>query len=149
MDGFPAAIGAKVARPDCPVMDIAGDGSFLMNENNLAVVATEDIPVTVVILDNRMLGMVAQWQRIFYNRRYMAVQFTNTPDFVKLAEAYNVEGVRAETLEEVEKAVSYSLRNNIPMVVDVPVNPEADVLPFVPPGKSFKEIILPGGYSKK
>lgn len=147
--GFPAAIGAKVARPDCPVMDIAGDGSFLMNENNLAVVATEDIPVTVVILDNRMLGMVAQWQRIFYNRRYMAVQFTNTPDFVKLAEAYNVEGVRAETLEEVEKAVSYSLRNNIPMVVDVPVNPEADVLPFVPPGKSFKEIILPGGYSKK
>lgn len=147
--GFPAAIGAKVARPDCPVMDIAGDGSFLMNENNLAVVATEDIPVIVVILDNRMLGMVAQWQRTFYNRRYMAVQFTNVPDFVKLAEAYDVEGVRAETLEEVEKAVSHAVRDNIPMVVDVPINPEADVLPFVPPGKSFKEMILPGGYVKK
>ncbi|MCL7388482.1 MAG: thiamine pyrophosphate-dependent enzyme, partial [Thaumarchaeota archaeon] len=147
--GFPAAIGAKVARPECPVMDIAGDGSFLMNENNLAVVATENIPVIVVILDNRMLGMVAQWQRIFYNRRYMAVQFAESPDFVKLAEAYGVEGVRAETPEEVEKAVSNAIRNNTPLVVDVIIDPEADVLPFVPPGRSYKDIIIPGGYPKK
>jgi acetolactate synthase-1/2/3 large subunit len=147
--GFPAAIGAKVARPECPVMDIAGDGSFLMNESNLAVVATENIPVIVVILDNRMLGMVAQWQRIFYNRRYMAVQFAESPDFVKLAEAYGVEGVRAETPEEVEKAVSNAIRNNTPLVVDVIIDPEADVLPFVPPGRSYKDIIIPGGYPKK
>ncbi|MEN2974361.1 MAG: biosynthetic-type acetolactate synthase large subunit [Candidatus Caldarchaeales archaeon] len=147
--GFPAAIGAKVARPECPVIDIAGDGSFLMNENNLAVVSTENIPVTVVILDNRMLGMVAQWQRMFYNRRYMAVQFNNFPDFVKLAEAYGVEGVRAETPQEVEKAVSYAIRNNVPLVVDVPINPEADVLPFVPTGRSYKDIIIPGGSTRK
>ena len=147
--GFPAAIGAKVARPECPVMDIAGDGSFLMNENNLAVVATENIPVMVVILDNRMLGMVAQWQRIFYNRRYMAVQLAETPDFVKLAEAYGVEGVRAETPEEVERAVSNAIRNNTPLIVDVIINPEADVLPFVPPGRSYKDIIIPGGYPRK
>jgi acetolactate synthase-1/2/3 large subunit len=147
--GFPAAIGAKVARPECPVMDIAGDGSFLMNENNLAVVATESIPVMVVILDNRMLGMVAQWQRIFYNRRYMAVQLAETPDFVKLAEAYGVEGVRAETPEEVERAVSNAIRNNTPLIVDVIINPEADVLPFVPPGRSYKDIIIPGGYPRK
>ncbi|MCS7126044.1 MAG: biosynthetic-type acetolactate synthase large subunit [Aigarchaeota archaeon] len=141
--GFPAAIGAKVARPECPVMDIAGDGSFLMNENNLAVVATENIPVVVVILDNRMLGMVAQWQRMFYGRRYMAVQFKDSPNFVKLAEAYGVEGVRAESPQEVERTVSHAIRNNIPMVVDVPINPEADVLPFVPAGRSFKDIIIP------
>jgi len=147
--GFPAAIGAKVARPDCPVIDIAGDGSFLMNENNLAVVGTENIPVIVVILDNRMLGMVAQWQRIFYDRRYMAVQFANIPDFVKLAEAYGIEGVRAETPKEVELAVSNAIRNDTPLVVDVLIDPEADVLPFVPPGRSYKDIILPGGYSKK
>lgn len=147
--GFPAAIGAKVARPECPVIDIAGDGSFLMNENNLAVVATENIPVIVVILDNRMLGMVAQWQRIFYNKRYMAVQFADTPDFVKLAEAYGVEGVRAESPEELRRAVSNAIRNNTPLVVDVPIDPEADVLPFVPPGRSFKDIIIPVGYAKK
>ncbi|MEM1584046.1 MAG: biosynthetic-type acetolactate synthase large subunit [Nitrososphaerota archaeon] len=147
--GLPAAIGAKVARPECPVIDIAGDGSFLMNENNLAVVATENIPVIVIVLDNRMLGMVAQWQRIFYNKRYMAVQFADTPDFVKLAEAYGVEGVRAESPEELGRAVSNAIRNNTPTVVDVPVDPEADVLPFVPPGRSFKDIIIPGGYAKK
>lgn len=147
--GLPAAIGAKIARPDCPVMDIAGDGSFLMNENNLAVVVDENIPVVVVILNNGMLGMVAQWQRMFYNRRYMAVRFNGSPDFVKLAEAYGVEGVRAESPEEIERVVSNAIRANTPLVVDVPINPEADVLPFVPAGKSFKDIILPGGLSRK
>lgn len=140
--GFPAAIGAKVARPDVPVIDIAGDGSFLMNENNLAVVATENIPVIVVIFNNRMLGMVAQWQRLFYNRRYVGVQLSETPDFVKLAEAYGVEGVRAETPEELRSAVARGIRENMPMVIDVPIHPEADVLPFVPPGRSYSEVIV-------
>lgn len=146
--GFPAAIGAKIARPDLPVMDIAGDGSFLMNENNLAVVSSEDIPVIVVILDNRVLGMVAQWQRIFYNRRYSAVQFKDIPDFVKLAEAYNVEGIRTNDPEEIERVVARAIRNNTALLVDVPINPEEDVLPFIPPGRSYKDIILPGGLRK-
>ncbi len=143
--GFPAAIGAKVAKPEAPVMDIAGDGSFLMNENNLAVVSSENIPVIVVILDNRRLGMVAQWQRMFFNRRYVAVEIPPVPDFVKLAESYGVEGVRAETPEEVGRAITHALRNNIPMVIQVPISPEENVYPFVPPGKSYREVILPGG----
>ncbi|MEM0275429.1 MAG: thiamine pyrophosphate-dependent enzyme, partial [Nitrososphaerota archaeon] len=108
----------------------------------------EDIPVIVVILDNRVLGMVAQWQRIFYNRRYSAVQFKDIPDFVKLAEAYNVEGIRTNNPEEIEKAVSRAIRNNTALLVDVPINPEEDVLPFVPPGRSYKDVILPGGLRK-
>jgi len=142
--GFPAAIGAKVARPEAPVIDIAGDGSFMMNENNLAVVSSENIPVIVVIFDNRMLGMVAQWQRLFYERRYMGVQLSQVPDFVKLAESYDVEGVRAESPEELRRAVLRALRNNQPMVIDVPISPEEDVYPFVPPGKSLSDVIIPG-----
>lgn len=140
--GLPAAIGAKVARPDAPVIDIAGDGSFMMNENNLAVMASEQIPVIVVIFDNRMLGMVAQWQRLFYNRRYVGVQLSESPDFVKLAEAYGVEGVRVETPEELRRAVVRGIREDIPMVIDIPIHPEADVLPFVPPGRSYSEVIV-------
>ena len=142
--GFPAAIGAKVAKPDAPVIDIAGDGSFMMNENNLAVVSSENIPVIVVIFDNRMLGMVAQWQRLFYDRRYMGVQLPPVPDFVKLAESYDVEGVRAESPEELRKAVVRAMRNNIPIVIDVPISPEEDVYPFVPPGRSLSDVIIKG-----
>ena len=93
--GFPAAIGAKVACPDRAVVDIAGDGSFIMTEQELACSVTENIPVTVIVLNNSVLGMVAQWQRMLYKRRYMAVNLGKTPDFVKLAEAYGAQGFRA------------------------------------------------------
>ena len=83
--GFPASIGAKAAKPDVPVVDIAGDGSFNMTENSLAVSVLEKLPVIVFLLNNYMLGMVAQWQRTFYNRRYMGVQQNRCPDYVKLA----------------------------------------------------------------
>ncbi len=109
------------------------------------MVSSENIPVIVVILDNRRLGMVAQWQRMFFNRRYVAVEIPPVPDFVKLAESYGVEGVRAETPEEVGRAITHALRNNIPMVIQVPISPEENVYPFVPPGKSYREVILPGG----
>ncbi|HDM88686.1 MAG TPA: biosynthetic-type acetolactate synthase large subunit, partial [Candidatus Bathyarchaeota archaeon] len=90
--GFPASLGAKVACPDVPVVDIAGDGSFLMTEQDLASSVKEKIPVIVIILDNRYLGMVAQWQRLFYDRRYSATHLGETPDFVKLAEAFGAQG---------------------------------------------------------
>jgi acetolactate synthase-1/2/3 large subunit len=93
--GFPAAIGAKVACPDRPVVDIAGDGSFTMSEQELACSVTENIPVTVIVLNNSVLGMVAQWQRTLYNRRYNAVKLGKSPDFVKLADAYGAQGFRA------------------------------------------------------
>jgi len=132
--GFPAAIGAKVACPDNPVVDIAGDGSFIMTEQELACSVNEKIPVTVIVLNNSVLGMVAQWQRQLYNRRYMAVNLGKTPDFVKLAEAYGAQGLRATSIEELQKAVKTALKSEVTTVIDVPIGSEHDVVPFVPPG---------------
>jgi acetolactate synthase-1/2/3 large subunit len=140
--GFPAAIGVKAARPDVPVVDIAGDGSFAMTENNLATAVEENLPVIVVVLNNRMLGMVAQWQRLFYGRRYMAVKLGEYPDFVKLAEAYGAVGVRPETLGEFEKAVQTALDDNLTTVIDVPIDPEENVFPMVPPGKGLRDLLV-------
>lgn len=140
--GFPAALGAKVARPDVPVVDIAGDGSFLMTENSLATSIEEQIPITVVILNNRMLGMVAQWQRYFYNRRYSAVQMGKSPDFVKLAESYGAEGIRVSTLPELERAINRAILSSVTTVIDVPISPEENVLPMLPPGAGLKEMVV-------
>jgi acetolactate synthase-1/2/3 large subunit len=140
--GFPAALGAKVAKPDTPVIDVAGDGSFLMTENSLATSVEEQIPVAVVILNNHMLGMVAQWQRCFYDRRYSAVHLGRSPDFVKLAEAYGAEGVRAESLLELESAVNRATRSPVTTVIDVPISSEENVLPMLPPGAGIKEMIV-------
>ncbi len=103
--GFPAAIGAKAAKPDVPVLDIAGEGSFNMTENSLAVSVLEDLPVIVLLLNNFTLGMVAQWQRTFYDRRMIGVDLKNCPDYVKVAEAYGAQGIRATTIDEIGKAV--------------------------------------------
>jgi acetolactate synthase-1/2/3 large subunit len=140
--GFPAALGAKVARPDVPVIDIAGDGSFLMTENSLATSVEEQIPVTVIILNNQMLGMVAQWQRFFYKRRYSSVHLGKVPDYVKLAEAYGATGVRVNTIPELESAVTRAIQSPVTTVIDVPISPEENVLPMLPPGAGIKEMII-------
>jgi acetolactate synthase-1/2/3 large subunit len=141
--GFPAAIGAKAARPDVPVLDIAGEGSFNMTENSLAVSVLEDLPVIVFLLNNFTLGMVAQWQRTFYNRRMIGVDLKNCPDYVKVAEAYGAQGIRATTIDEVGRAVQTALKSNVTTVIDIPIDPQEDVLPFVAPGTSLKDMILP------
>lgn len=138
--GFPASLGAKVARPDTPVLDIAGDGSFMMTSNMLVTSVNENIPVMVVILNNSMLGMVAQWQRLFYNRRYSAVKLVN-PDFIKIAEACGAIGIRVDSLGELKNAIEKALKNDVTTVIDVPISPEEDVFPMVPPGKGLKEMI--------
>ena len=140
--GFPAAIGAKVARPEVPVVDIAGDGSFGMTENNLATAVEEEIPVIVVILNNQVLGMVAQWQRLFYNRRYSAVKLKGNPDFVKLADAYGAEGVKVETYDEFRGAVRRAQKADLPTVIDVPIDPDENVMPMVPPGMGLKDTLM-------
>ncbi|MGB9728008.1 MAG: biosynthetic-type acetolactate synthase large subunit, partial [Nitrososphaeria archaeon] len=139
--GFPAALGAKVARPDVPVLDIAGDGSFIMTSNMLITSVNENIPVIVLILNNSMLGMVAQWQRLFYNRRYSAVKLIN-PDFVKLVEACGANGVRVNSIDELKNALLQALKSEVTTVIDVPVSPEEDVFPMVPPGKGLKSMIF-------
>ncbi len=132
--GFPAALGAKVACPNRAVVDIAGDGSFRMTEQELASSVEEKIPVTVIVLNNSVLGMVAQWQRALYNKRYMAVNLGKSPDFVKLAEAYGARGFRVGSVAEFQKAVKAALKSEVTTVIDVPIGSEEDVVPFVPPG---------------
>ena len=141
--GFPAAIGAKTARPDVPVVDIAGDGSFNMTEHSLATSVLEDLPVIVFLINNYSLGMVAQWQRTFYDRRMIGIDLKKCPDYVKLAESYGAQGIRAQSMDELEKAIKTGLNSDVATVIDIPIDPEEDVLPFVAPGTSLKEMILP------
>ncbi len=139
--GFPAAMGVKVAKPNNNVIDIAGDGSFLMNSQELATVVENDIAVVAAILDNHFLGMVRQWQELFYNKRYSAVNLGRTPDFVKLAEAYGAVGIKVKRPGEVAPAVKEAFACGKPVVIDIIVNPVANVYPMVPPGKCLKDII--------
>ena len=142
--GFPAAIGAKVAKPDVHVVDIAGDGSFAMTENSLATAVLEDIPVIVFVMNNFTLGMVAQWQRTFYQRRMIGVdQGKYCPDYVKLAESYGAQGLRAQSMDELDKAIKTALSSDVATVIDIPIDPEEDVLPFVAPGTSLADMVLP------
>src|ERR687897_405446 len=139
--GFPASIGAKAARPSVPVVDIAGDGSFNMTENSLAVSVLDKLPVIVFLMNNYMLGMVAQWQRTFYNRRYSGVHQHNCPDYVKIADAYGAQGIRAESMHELDKAIKAALKSDVATVIDIPIDPEEDVYPFVAPGTGLKDMI--------
>jgi len=139
--GFPAAMGAKVGRPDKTVINIAGDGSFQMNSQELATVVQNDIPVVNVILNNGYLGMVRQWQELFYDRRYSYTFIKGSVDFVKLAEAYGALGLRAERPSEVRPAIEEAVRSGRPAVVEVIVECEANVYPMVPAGAAINEII--------
>jgi len=140
--GFPAAIGAQVAFPDKTVVDIAGDGSIQMNIQELATAVNYKLPVKIVILNNGYLGMVRQWQELFYEKRYSHSDISHNPDFVKLAEAYGAVGLRATKPEEVEPTLKKGL--NIPrtVVMDFHVEPEEGVFPMVKPGTSLIETKL-------
>lgn len=139
--GFPAALGAKVASPNTPVINITGDGSFLMSEHELATSVEERIPVTVIILNNRSYGMVAQLQRFQWNNRVFAADLGNTPDFVKLAEAYHTHALRVESYQEVEKAIKEALSVDVTTVIEIPINPGENVLPMVTPGGGLTDFI--------
>lgn len=139
--GFPAAMGAKVAKPENNVIDIAGDGSFLMNSQELATVVVEDIPIVAAVFNNRYLGMVRQWQELFYEKRYSAVDLGNSPDFVKLAEAYGAEGIRVEKPQDIAPAVKEAFKCGKPALIDFMVNHEENIFPMVPPGKCLKDLI--------
>jgi acetolactate synthase-1/2/3 large subunit len=139
--GFPASIGAKAAKPSVPVVDIAGDGSFNMTENSLAVSVLEKLPVIVFLMNNYMLGMVAQWQRTFYNRRYSGVEQHNCPDYVKIAEAYGAQGIRVGSMRELDKAIKAAIKSDVATVIDIPIDPDEDVYPFVAPGTGLKDMI--------
>ena len=140
--GFPAAIGAQVAFPGRTVIDIAGDGSIQMNIQELATVVQYNLPVKVMILNNGFLGMVRQWQSLFYKGRYSHTALTVSPDFVKLAEAYGAHGLRAREPSEVKDVITEALRIKGPVFVDFVVEPEEDVYPMVPAGAPINNMLL-------
>lgn len=140
--GFPAALGAKVARPDKVVVDLDGDGSFLMTGNNLATAVDEKIPVISVIFDNRTLGLVRQVQELFLGNRIVGVDFGPSPDFVKFAEAFGAAGYNAETYEELEKYLKEAMTLDIPSVIRVPIQREELALPTLPPGAKLSQAIV-------
>jgi acetolactate synthase-1/2/3 large subunit len=140
--GFPAAIGAQLAFPDRLVVDIAGDGSIQMNIQELATAVSYQIPVKVVILNNGYLGMVRQWQELFYNKNYCATCLHTNPDFVALAKAYGAEGFRVERIEDVEPVLRKAFAHPGPVFVDVRVEPEENVAPMVPAGAALSEMLL-------
>ncbi len=140
--GLPAAIGAQIACPDKLVVDVAGDGSIQMNIQEMAVAVQCCLPVKVVVLNNSYLGMVRQWQELFYEKRYACTHMDHAPDFVKLAEAYGAVGLRATKPEEVESVLKEGLSIAQPVIMDFRVDKEESVYPMVPAGAPITEMLL-------
>lgn len=139
--GLPAAIGAKAACPDKPVLNVAGDGSLLMVCQEFTTSVEHDLPVTAVVLNNNWLGMVKQWQKLFMKGRYSGTRLGKMPDFVKLIDAFGGKGERVERPSEIAEAIKRGLKSDVAYLIDVLVEPEADVLPMVPPGGIIDQMI--------
>lgn len=140
--GFPAAMGAQMAFPDRQVIAIVGDGGFQMTLNDLATVVQYRVPVKIAIINNRALGMVRQWQEIFFEKRYCDIDLDFAPDFVKLAEAYGIRAARVEHRTDVADAVQDFLSDREPRLIDFWVDPAENVYPIVPPGASLAEMVV-------
>jgi acetolactate synthase-1/2/3 large subunit len=142
--GFPASIGAQISQPDQTVVALCGDGSFQMCIQELATIRTYNVPVKIFILNNGYLGMVRQWQEIFYNRRYSATHFEFNPDFCQIAAGYEVPAMRGTEPGEVKSALDKALNSDGPMLVDFRIAPEENVLPMIPPGGGQTDFIGEG-----
>jgi acetolactate synthase-1/2/3 large subunit len=140
--GFPAAMGAQLAFPDRQVIAIVGDGGFQMTLNDLATVAQYHVPVKIAVINNRALGMVRQWQEIFFEKRYCDIDLNFAPDFAKLAESYGLRGMRVEHRTDVVDAVRDFLGDREPCLLDFWVDPAENVYPIVPPGASLAEMVV-------
>ena len=140
--GFPAAIGVALGHPNDTVIDIAGDGSFQMTLQELAVVKEHDLNLKVIVINNKFLGMVKQWQDLFFGKRYASSYIPVQPDFIKLADAYGIRGYRAETPKETTDVLEEALNKKGPCIVDVVVDAEEHVYPLVPAGGATRDIVL-------
>lgn len=140
--GLGAAMGAKVGVPGRPVVEITGDGCFRMNLNELATIQHYGIPVITIIFNNGTLGMVRQWQTLLYKERYSQTTLDRGPDFVKVAEAFGVDGYRASTIEEFRKAFTKALENGAPAVIDCLIDMDEKVVPMVPGGKNLDDFLI-------
>jgi len=141
--GFPSAIGAKVGCPDLPVFAICGDGGFQMTLQELAPAVEHQIPVKIILLNNGYLGMVRQWQELFWDRRYSGVDISVQPDFKALAEAYGAAGIRVEKMSQVQGALEEAMEiNDRPVIVDFHTEREANVFPMIPAGQSIEQMMV-------
>jgi acetolactate synthase I/II/III large subunit len=139
--GLPSAMGAKVARPDEDVVCLAGDGSLIMNVQELATCVTEQVPVKVFLMNNGYLGMVRQWQELFWDKRYSAVEMGASPDWVKLAEAFGAKGMTVSDKNELKDAFREALAEEGPVLVDVRVSKEENCYPMIPAGQPARDMV--------
>lgn len=157
--GLPGAIGAKIGNPDTPVISISGDGGMQMNSQELATAVLEELPIISCVFNNSNLGMVRQWQKLFYGKRYSMTCLrsgaacrgrcgevecpTYTPDFMKLAESYGAKGIRVTRKEDIEPAFREAMKSQkTPVVIEFEIDPEDLVYPMIQPGGTLKEMIL-------
>lgn len=138
--GLGASLGAKMGRPDKIVVNIAGDGCFRMNMNEIATAVRHQIPVIQVVVNNHVLGMVRQWQNLFYGQRYSATVLNDAVDFVKLAEAMGAEGIKVTTKEEFAEGFQKALALGKPVVIDCQIGCDDKVWPMVAPGAAINEV---------
>ncbi len=139
--GLPAAIGAQFANPEATVITVSGDGSILMNIQELATLKRYNIPVKIVLFDNKALGMVRQWQELFFNENYSEVDLSDNPDFVKVAEAFGIPAYKVERADEVTDAIERMFKTEGPVLIHVLIDPKENVWPLVPPGKSNEQMM--------
>ena len=139
--GLPSAVGAKVACPDEQVVCLAGDGSLIMNIQEMATCVTENIPVKVFLMNNGYMGMVRQWQELFWDRRYSSVDMGSSPDWVKLAEAFGAKGMRCDNSADLEEQMAAALEHDGPVLLDVRVAREENCYPMIPPGNAARDMV--------
>ena len=137
----PAAMGAQVGNPESTVWSIAGDGGFQMTLCELATIAENRLPIKFAILNNNFLGMVRQWQEIFFDSSYVSTSYTGNPDFVRLAESYGIKGIRVTDKSQVKSAISEAMEHDGPVVVDFIVEQEENVYPMIPSGMTVYDMI--------
>ncbi|EHQ90351.1 biosynthetic-type acetolactate synthase large subunit [Desulfosporosinus youngiae] len=140
--GLPAAVGAQIARPEDRVVLVTGDGSFQMSIQELGTIAQNNLPIKIVLINNGVLGMVRQMQKLFYGERYSQIQLQGNPDFVKVAEAYGIRGIHVNSLEQVRSAFEEAFKHPGAVLVDIKISEDENVLPMVSPGKVITEMIV-------
>lgn len=140
--GFPAAIGAQIGCPDSVVAAVVGDGGFQMTMEELSVIAVYNLPVKIIVMNNHYLGMVRQWQNIFYGNRLSCVEMTGNPDFVRLAKAYGIKGYNIRRSADVRRIMKTALAYKGPCLINVEVDREANVFPMIPAGQPLGAMIM-------
>ncbi|MBS4026224.1 MAG: acetolactate synthase large subunit, partial [Clostridia bacterium] len=143
--GLGAAIGAKVGNPETPVVLVTGDGSFRMNLNELSTVSKYNLPVVILLLNNNTLGMVRQWQGLFCDKRYSFTDLGNEIDFVKLANAFGIQGAKVDNSLDLEIALIKAKKENKPVVIECLISKDQWVYPIVPAGAAINDMIFEGG----